>query len=51
MRAEGYLVGYSPDMEKCYFVDITRIPDEKVFYLMPDLKYIYERLPKRDLIP
>ena len=51
MRADGYLVGYSPDMKKCYFVDITRIPDEKVFYLMPDLKYIYERLPKRDLIP
>lgn len=51
LRADGYLVGYSPDMKKCYFVDITRIPDEKVFYLMPDLKYIYERLPKRDLIP
>jgi len=47
MRADGYLVGYSPDMKECYFVDITRSPDEKVFQLLPDLKFIYERIPRK----
>ena len=46
MQANGHLVGYSPDMKRCYFIDITRASDEKVFQLMPDLKFIYDRLPR-----
>ncbi len=46
-QARGYMIGYSPDKKNFYFIDISRIPDEKVFFILPDLQYIFPQLPKR----
>lgn len=47
LQAEGYLVGYSPNANHCYFVDISNMPEEKVYNLMPDLYHIVPELPRR----
>lgn len=46
-QIEGLFVGHSPDGQKCYFVEITSMPDHMVFYLMPDLYHVVPELPVR----
>ena len=47
IQIEGMFAGHSPDGKKCYFVEITSMPDNMVFYLMPDLYHVVPELPQR----
>ncbi len=47
VQIEGMFAGHSPDGLKCYFVEITSMPDNMVFYLMPDLYHVAPELPVR----
>lgn len=44
---EGWLAGMTLDKgEHVFYLDITQVPSDKVFTLMPDLKYLTDELPE-----